>query len=189
MIFISYHGGFHMNETLKSIMTRKSIRKFTDKPVADEEITTILKAGMSGPSACNCRPWSFIVVKDREMLNKMADAKKQYSDLIRKAAFAVLVCGDLERAIPNAPEYWVIDGSIAIENMILAAHSMGIGSCWVGIWPRRENMDPQAELFMLPESAVPHSIVAFGYPEESEGFGTPREKPEWEASQVHFEKW
>lgn len=177
------------NETLQSIMNRKSIRSFTDQPVPDEAIRLILKAGMSGPSACNCRPWSFIVVKDRDRLNAMADAKKQYSDLLRKAAFAVLVCGDLNRALHEAPEYWIIDGSAAIQNMILAAHSLGIGSCWVGIWPREENIRPQAELFQLPETALPHSIVAFGYPKESENFGTPRQKPEWDESQVHFERW
>lgn len=177
------------NETLSSIMTRKSIRKFSQAEISGEALEAILKAGMSGPSACNCRPWSFIAVRDKETIRKMAEAKGRYSGPLASATLVLLVCGDLERALPENPEYWVIDGSIAIENMILAAHSLGIGSCWVGVWPGKEKVAALAKLFSLPESAVPHSLVAFGYPEESEGFGTPRDKPAWEEDRVHYEKW
>ena len=177
------------NETIETIMTRKSIRRFTDRKINEEDSRTILKTGMSGPSACNCRPWSFIVVDDRETLDRMAAAKGQYSCPINSCALAVLACGDLELALPNNPEYWIIDGSIAIENMILAAHSLGIGSCWIGIWPGKQKVEAQAKLFGLPDDKIPHSIVVFGYPEEGENFGTPVAKPEWDETRIHYNRW
>ena len=178
-----------MNETLNTIMTRKSVRSFTEEKVSDEDIRTILKAGMSGPSACNCRPWSFIVLQDRDVILKAADLKGKYSNPLRSAAFGVLVCGDMSRALERAPEYWVIDGSIAIQNMILAAESMGIGSVWLGVWPQQERVEGLAKGFDLPEGIVPHSLVAFGYAADGQNFGTPIDKPEWDEDRVHYDKW
>ena len=172
-------------DTIDVIMTRTSIRRFKPDAVSDENIKTILKAGMSGPSCVNARDWSFIVVKDRQKLNAMADANGRPAEPLRNASFGVLVCGDLERAFPPAKEYWVIDGSIAAQNMILAARSLGVGSVWLGTWPQMDRVKAQAELFGLPETQVPHSLIAFGYPDES-----PEVKaPEWEESRVHFERW
>ena len=105
---------------------------------------------------------------------------------LKKAAFGILVCGDLERAYSEAEDYWVIDGAIAAQNMILCAHALGIGSVWLGTWPQMDRVKNQAELFSLPDHIVPHSVIAFGYPEE--------EKPEedrdlYEEDRVHFEEW
>ena len=166
-------------------MTRTSIRKFTDATVSDEDIRTILKAGMSGPSCVNARDWSFIVVKDREKLNNMADANGGPAEPLRGAAFGILVCGDLERAFPPAKDYWVIDGSIAAQNMILAAKDLGIGSVWLGTWPQMDRVAAQAELFNLPETQIPHSLIAFGYPAEDPVV----KAPEWEEDRVHYEVW
>jgi nitroreductase len=135
--------------------------------VSKEDIDIILKAGMSAPSCVNARDWSFIVVTDEEMLAKMADANGRPAEPLRHAAFAVLVCGDLERAFSKAPEYWIIDASIAAENMILAATDIGIGSVWLGTYPQMERVNRQKELFGLPKTIEPHSIIAFGYPKET----------------------
>lgn len=173
-------------DALKAIMNRKSIRKFTEQGVGDDAIRTILKAGMSGPSCVNARDWAFVVVKDPEMLARMADANGRPAAPLKQAAFGVLVCGDLERAFPRAREYWVIDGAIAAQNMILAAESMGIGSVWLGTWPQMDRVAQQQKLFSLPETVIPHSILAFGYPAENPDKSA---KPEWEADRVHYEKW
>lgn len=172
-------------DTIQAIMTRCSVREYTDQPISDEAIRTILEAGMSGPSCVNARDWSFIVVRDPETLSKMADANGRPADPLRTAKLGILVCGDLERAFHCAPKYWVIDGAIAAQNMILAAHAMGIGSVWLGTWPQENRVQAQSELFQLPETQVPHSIIAFGYPKKP----VVRELLPFEASRVHEEKW
>lgn len=172
-------------EAIQNIFDRVSVRQFSDREITDAEVHTILKAGMSGPTAVNARPWSFIVVRDPEMLNKMADTNGRAAEPLRRAKLGILVCGDLDRAFPKAPDYWVVDGSIAAQNMILAANAMGIGSVWLGTWPQEEKIKGQAALFDLPESQVPHSIIAFGCPLEP----STKEKLLYEEDRVHFEKW
>ena len=173
-------------ENLELIFSRRSIREYTDEPISDEALHTILEAGMSGPTCANTRDWSFIVVRDKETLNKMADGNGRPAGPLRGAAVGILVLGDLERAFARAQEYWVIDGAIAAQNMILAAKALGIGSVWLGTWPQMERVEKQRELFDLPETVIPHSIIAFGYPagEESD-----KPHPDYEESRVHFEKW
>ncbi len=173
-------------ETIKNIETRKSVRKFKDEPLKEEEIHAILKAGMSGPCCVNAREWEFIVVTDKDMLNKMADGNGKPAGPLRNCAMGMLICGNLEKSFKPAPEYWVIDCSIAIENMILAAYDMGIGSVWLGTWPQMGRVENQEKLFDLPEHIVPHSIVAFGYPEDEETFV---ERDLYDETKVHFEKW
>lgn len=172
---------------IECIKSRKSVRKFTDQRISDEDLHTILEAAMSGPTACNARPWSFIVVRDKEMLEKMADANGKYSGLLKKANVGILICGDLERAVQSAPDFWVIDGSIAIQNMILAAHSLNIGSCWIGTWPVEPYMKNQKELFNLPEHIMPHSLLALGY--SNDEVSKNKVKKLYEEDRVHFEKW
>ncbi len=180
-----------MNDTLKTIMNRKSVRKFADKPISADHVQTILKAGMSGPSCVNSRCWSFVVVQDKAKLLQMADANVRYADPLRGAALGVLVCGDLSRTefFADAREFWAIDGAIAAQNMILAAESLGIGSCWLGTWPVKERVANQAKLFDLPEHIVPHSVIAFGWPAGDVPFGPRPGRPEWDADRVHFETW
>ena len=172
-------------DTIHAIKTRISTRQFSDKPISDADLHAILEAGMSGPSAVNARPWSFIVVRDKAMLNKMADGNGRAAEPLRGADVGILVCGDLERAFKAAPDYWVVDGSIAAQNMILAAHALGIGSVWLGTWPQENKMAAQKVLFDLPEHIVPHSIIAFGHPTQD----STKEKLLYEEDRVHFEKW
>lgn len=170
--------------TIEAIQSRRSVRRFTDAPITDAALRTILEAGMSGPSCVNSRDWSFLVTRDRDILGKMADANGHPADPLRKAALGILVLGDLERAFPPAKEYWIIDGAIAAENMILAAWELGIGSVWLGTWPQSERVKKLREIFSLPDSVVPHSIIAFGYPDEA-----PEAKGFFEENRVHIDKW
>ncbi len=116
----------------------------------------------------------------------MAEANGPAADPLRGAALGILVCGDLDRAYAKAPDYWIIDASIAAQNMILAAHNLGIGSVWLGTWPQSEKVKGQTKLFGLPENIVPHSIIAFGYPKDGEAFP---ERDLYEENRVHTEKW
>lgn len=172
-------------DAIQAIMSRVSVRQYSDLDISDESLQTILEAGMSGPTCVNSRDWSFIVVRDPETLNKMADANGMPAEPLRTAKLGILVCGDMERAYFRAPDYWIVDGSIAAQNMILAANALGIGSVWLGTWPQMDRVQKQAELFNLPETQVPHSIIAFGYPKEP----STKEKLIFEPDRVHFEKW
>lgn len=172
-------------DTIQAILSRVSVRQYSDQEISDEALQTILQAGMSGPSCVNARDWSFIVVRNRETLNKMADANGRPAEPLRRAKLGVLICGDLERAFRGAPDYWVVDGSIAAQNMILAAHALGIGSVWLGTWPQMNRVQAQAELFGLPETQIPHSLIAFGYPAAPSA----KEKLLFEENRVHYEAW
>ena len=175
------------NEALDNILGRRSIREFSGRPVPDEAVRWILQAGMSGPSCVNARDWSFVVVKQKDVLEKMAEANGRPAAPARNAAFAILVCGDLTRFFPPAKDYWVIDGAIAGQNMVLAARALGVGSVWLGTWPEMDRVENQETLFGLPKDVVPHSLIAFGYPKDPESFDAPF-KPV-EEGRVHFEKW
>lgn len=172
-------------DTLQAIRSRVSVRQFSPQEIPEEALRAILEAGMSGPSCVNSRDWSFVVVRNKEMLNKMADANGRPAEPLRGANVGILICGDLARAFSGAPDYWVVDGSIAAQNMILAAHAMGIGSVWLGTWPQMNRVQAQAKLFGLPKTQIPHSIIAFGYPQAE----STKEKLLWEDSRVHYETW
>ena len=175
-----------MSETVNTILKRRSIRKYTEQKVDLETIKTVLKCGMSGPSAVNARDWCFVVVDDPEQLREWAGISGRAGNIMAGSAFSVLICADGERAFKRAPEYCLINCSIAGQNMILAAESLGLGSVWLGIWPQQEKIDAQREYFSLPETVTPHSIISFGYPAEDRS-GVPH--PDYEDSRVHFNKW
>ncbi|MDD3114970.1 MAG: nitroreductase family protein [Anaerovibrio sp.] len=172
-------------DTLKALATRKSVRSFTDEGICFEDIKRILTAGMSGPSCVNMRMWSFVVVRNKELLGKLAVANGIYAAPLRGAALGILVCGDLERIIPEEPDFWVVDASIAAQNMVLAAHDLGIGSVWLGCWPAEDRVQEVKELLKLPETIVPHTILALGYPEKP----NMTERDLYESDRVHFDEW
>lgn len=175
----------YMN-SIQNILTRKSIRCYEDRPISKADLQVILEAAMSGPSCVNARDWQFIVVENKETLNKMADANGPYAAPLRHAPVGILICGDLNRAFERAKDYWIVDGAIAGQNITLAARALGIGSVWLGTWPQMDRVENQVKLFGLPESVMPHSIIALGYSKETEN-ATP--KNSYDEACVHFEKW
>lgn len=172
--------------TLDAILTRRSTRQFTNQPIAPETLHQILEATMSGPCCVNARDWSFLVVTERETLLNMAEANGRPADPLKHAAAGILVCGDLRRAFPPAKDYWVIDGAIAAQNICLSAHELGIGSVWLGTWPQMDRVEHQRALFQLPDTVIPHSVIALGYP--ATDLTAPRPN-RYEEAQVHWEKW
>lgn len=169
----------------EAIFTRRSVRQFSGKAIEPDKLHQILEAAMSGPCCVNAREWAFIVVTDPAKLNQMADANGGPARPLRSAAAGILVCGDLERAFKPAPDYWVIDGAIAAQNICLCAHNLGIGSVWLGTWPQMDRVEKQRALFNLPETIIPHSIIALGYSDAD--IAAPRDS-RYEADRVHFEK-
>jgi len=151
-------------EVLEALHTRRSIRKFEDKPVPDEMVRQVLEAAMMAPSAGNAQPWQFIVVKDRDLLNSVADANP-YATMARKAPMGILVCGDLSKE--KYPGYWVQDCAAAMENMLLAVHGLGLGAVWTGVYPDKERVPDFTRIFKLPENVIPLGFAPIGWPAQT----------------------
>ncbi len=150
--------------TLESIFRRRSIRKYTDRPVEAEKLDLLLQAGMAAPSAMNCRPWEFVVVTDPE---KLAQLRRRLIFGDRNAPAAIVVCGNPSRsANPAARLFWVQDCSAATENILLAATGLGLGSVWIGVHPVREFVRVVRQVTGLPRRVTPLSLVYVGYAAE-----------------------
>lgn len=161
------------------LQARRSIRKFTDEAVSKEQIDALLHAAMSGPSACNARPWAFYVVTDTQTLEKLRGATP-YTRM--GAPMAIVVCGDLTKALPEAmAAYWVQDCSAATENILLAATDLGLGTVWCGIHPKKEAEENVRAALALPEAMIPLNIIYVGYPAEQH-----RARDQYDESCVHF---
>lgn len=148
---------------LEEIKKRRSIRKFTDKKVEDEIIEDLLRAAMSAPTARNTQSWRFLVVTNREALNSMTDLQP-YTGMMKTASCAIIVMGDREASQPD--EYLYVDSAAAIENMLLEAVHLGLGTCWCAIGPRPERIKSFRDYYHISEQYVPIAAVAVGYPDE-----------------------
>ncbi len=168
-------------ELMEAIQTRRSIRKFTDKPVPKEMIETILKAAMLAPSAGNQQPWHFIVVTDREKLDKVPDFHP-YAGMIRQAGVAIVVCGAPEGL--KWPDFWVQDCSAAIENLLLAARDLGLGTVWTGVYPLEDRIVKTRQLFGIPENVQPLAIIPLGWPATEF-----KAQDRYDKARVHYENW
>ncbi len=142
---------------------RRSIRKYTDSPVSEDDIKKIIKAGMNAPSAGNEQPWHFIMINDRKKMDAIAGFHP-FAQMIRQAPAAILVCG--EPALEKHKGLWVQDCSAATQNMLLEIADLGLGGVWVGIYPREKRMTGIRELFNIPEDIIPFSLIPLGYPAE-----------------------
>jgi nitroreductase len=151
------------NPTIEAIIKRRSIRHYIRKNVDKSLIDLLLKSAMYAPSASNQQPWHFIVI-DRQDLFKRIMKAHPYSSMLSEAALAILVCGDEKLELSKG--YWPVDCSAATQNILLAAHSLGLGTVWLGVYPRKERMDGIREIFRLPDHIQPLSLISIGYPAE-----------------------
>ena len=167
----------------ENIMTRTSIREFTDRPIAKDTMDMLLKAGMAAPSAMNKQPWAFVAVTEREVLDSL-NAHHPYANL-KTATAAIIVCGDMKKTIEDkGREYWVQDCSAATENILLAAHGFGLGAVWCGVYPVDERVKEVSAVLGLPEDIIPLNIITMGYPAQN-----PEPKDKWNEANVHWQKW
>jgi nitroreductase len=150
-------------EALDAIHTRRSIRKYRDEPVPEDLIQKLLAAAMQAPSARNQQPWQFVVIDDRVVLAKIPTFMPNAA-MVAKAPLAILVCGDL--GLEKSEGYWVLDCAAATQNMLLAAHALGLGAVWCGVYPREPRMEGLRRLIGLPENVIAHGLVVLGYPGE-----------------------
>lgn len=152
---------------LENIATRTSIRAYEDKPVEKEKIRQLLKAGMAAPTAKNKQPWHFIVVTDKNLLRSIGE-RCHNAEMAEKAPLAIVVCGDMNKTAEGTTrEMWVQDASAATENILLAAHAMGLGAVWTGTYPYPDRVKAYKEILKLPEHIVPFCGIIIGYAAEN----------------------
>ncbi|MFI3293960.1 MAG: nitroreductase family protein [Rikenellaceae bacterium] len=166
-----------------AIMSRTSVRSYTSQPVESEKIEKLLRAGMAAPTAGNRQPWEFIVVKERAILDKFPEIIPG-THMAAKAQVAIVVMGTPAKAL--MPEYWVQDCSAATENILLAAHSMGLGAVWCGAYPNTEQdrVGQISSLLNLPDGTIALSIIVVGYPDSE-----PTIKDKWDTAKIHYDRY
>ncbi|NTV83454.1 MAG: nitroreductase family protein [Bacteroidales bacterium] len=166
---------------MKAILTRRSIRKYTNNSLPEEYYEVMLKAAMHAPSARNRQPWHFIIISDREILKQLAEVSPSWK-MLDVAASAIVVCGDLN--LEDSESFIIQDCSAATQNILLAAHELGLGSVWLGVHPREDRLKPLSEILHIPGHIVPVSMVSIGNPDES------REQPErYNVERIHQDTW
>lgn len=172
------------NQAITNIMTRVSVREFTGEKISEAQIDTLLRAAMSAPSAINKQPWAFIVVTDEAVLVQLAEALP-YSRCGNHPAIAIIPCGDLSKAIPGEmANFWINDVSAATENILLAAHAMGLGAVWTGLHPDMNRAKMVQEMLGLPEHIIPLCVVPIGVPAEQ-----PEVKNKYKTENIHYNRW
>lgn len=152
-------------DAIKNIMTRSSVRSYQNKPVEKEKITTLLKAGMAAPTAVDKRPWHFVVVTDKTKIAGLAKANP-HATFMTKAPLVIVVCGDTDKTLDgDGEDFWIQDTSAATENILLAAHALGLGAVWTGAYPLFDRADAIAHALDLPENLIPLNAIVIGYPD------------------------
>lgn len=169
-------------DTMETILTRRSIRKYRSKPVSNSLIKKLIKAAMSAPSAGNEQPWHFIII-DKQNILKAIPKFHPYAEMLNSAQNAILICADTtqEKHKGFAP----IDCAAATENLLLAAHANGLGACWLGVYPSKDKrISNLRKLLKIPTSIIPFAIVAIGYPAEHKPIQNRNDE-----SRIHWNNW
>lgn len=171
------------NSVLDAIFSRRSIRKFTDQPVDAETIRMLLEAGMAAPSAMNAQPWEFIVINEPEALSQLK-ANLPFGKF--NSPLCIVVCGNpsltTHRTAGNM--FWVQDCSAAVENMLIAAVGLGLGSVWCGVHPVFLLEKRIKTILKIPNGVTPLGVVQFGYPAEKKEPGT-----KYKDRRVHWQQY
>ncbi len=152
---------------LQNIMTRTSVRQFKQQPVEDAKIEALLRAGMASPTSGDMQPWHFVVLKEKKDIERYAASNKYHAEDIKKTPLFIFVCADTTRMTEGqGRELWVQDLSAASENILLAAHAMGLGACWTTIYPIQKKVAGISRTLKLPGNLIPLNGIIIGYPDE-----------------------
>ena len=171
---------------IENIMTRHSVRSYTDESVSDEMIETMLRAGMAAPSAMNRQPWEFVVLKERATLDSLA-GKLKYAKMLAEAPLAIVVCAKthfVNRDGENVENmFWEHDASAATENILLAAHALGLGAVWTAASDPVRSAAVR-EALGIPGEITPLCVIPIGHPK-----GESEIKDKWKTEKIHSERW
>ena len=167
-----------MDERLRIIFSRRSIRRYTGAPISEADITSLLQAAMAAPSASNKKPWHFCAVTDRKTLIALSE-RHPYGKMLVDAALAVAVCGD-----PSISDWWVQDCTAATENILIAATGLGLGAVWLGCHGRAEREQAVRDVLGIPQGIGVLSLLSIGHPGEDKEART-----QYDPARVHTAKW
>ncbi len=167
-------------DAMRAILTRRSIRRYTSDPVSDNAIEELLKAAMSAPTAGN-EPWHFVVIRDRTNLEVLTGFHP-HAEMLKQARVGILVCGD--PTVELLKGRWILDCAIATENILIAANALGLGACWVGVYPVEERIQGLRDALGIPDHVIPVSMVSLGCP------GEKKQPPDrFRPERIHRDRW
>lgn len=168
-------------DAFAALLGRRSIRRYGSEAVADADLKRILQAGMAAPSAGNQQPWRFVVLRDSKVKADVA-AQSPHAGMLVEAPLGIVVCGDLDAE--KHAGYWMQDCAAAVENMLLAAHALGLGAVWLGYYPREERWRGAQRVLDIPDRVIPLAVLAIGAPaEHKEPAGR------FDPSFLHYDRW
>ncbi len=161
------------------IHSRKSVREYIDRPVSEDDLETLVRAGMASPTGKNLQPWVFYIIRNTQVLKKLG-SDLPTAKMLKKVHAAIMICGDLSKADTTSyRNYWLMDCSAASENILLAAESMGLGACWTAVFPYADRDETVRKHISLPDHHIPLNIIPVGYPSGKE---SPKDK--WDPGNV-----
>ena len=172
-----------LTEKLGFILARRSIRVYAPGDVTEQQVQMMLSAAMASPSAGAKCPWRFVVVRERQILSQLA-AVLPHGQMLMGAALCIAVCGDLEETHGEQLSYLLQDCAASAENLLLAGHILGLGTCWLGVHPREDRIKNVKHILTLPHAVIPVACISVGHPGESK-----EPHATYDSTRVHFEKW
>jgi len=168
-------------DAMEVILTRRSVRKYSNKTISEELIKDLLETGVCAPSAENKQPWHFIILDDHKIIDKIPDFHPN-AKMLPEAQLAILVCGDLD--LEANLGYLIQDCSAATENILIAARAKGLGSCWLGVYPRENRINNLRKMLKIPENILPFSLISLGYPQVEQ-----LRVDRYNSERIHKNKW
>ena len=168
-------------DLMDALLSRRSIRKYIPGEIDPNDLARILRAGMAAPSAGNEQPWHFVVIRSRDTLKALSEAHP-YAEMVQSASLAILVCAEME--VVKHRDFWPQDCAAATENILLAIHGLGLGSVWIGVYPREARVAEVRRVVILPDHVVPFSLLPVGIPGELK---SPADR--FTPNRLHEEHW
>jgi nitroreductase len=168
-------------DSLEALKTRRSIRKYTNQKISDNDIKELLTCAMYSPSGLDRQPWHFIVIDKKELFIEIF-LITSHADMIKEASHAIIICGD--KKLEGNQGLLIEDISAATENLLIAAHSLGLGAVWIGIYPFDDIEKGVRKLLKIPDNVLPVSMAVIGYPAE-----IPEQPDRFKEDRIHFNKW
>lgn len=168
-------------DAIEAILTRRSIRKFKQGSIHEETVRVLLEAAMNAPSAGDEQPWQFVVIDDRAVLDEIP-LFHPHTAMVKHAPLAILICGD--NSLEKYKGFWVQDCSAAVQNLLLAAHALGLGAVWTGFHPMEDRVQGMQRLLGLPAHVIPLALVPLGHPDQPAG-----RRDRFREDRIHHNRW